>query len=109
MEVKTYSAGMRARLGFAISMAMDFEYYIIDELTAVGDARFREKYKEEFMKRKQHSTLLMVSHQPNTIKDYCDMSAVLFDSKITLYDTVEEGMQAYSEKIHSVKQKSVSA
>ncbi len=105
MEIKTYSAGMKARLGFAISMAMEFECYLVDEITAVGDQRFKEKYHNEFMKRRQNSSLLMVSHQPNTIKEFCDMAAVLFESKITLYDTVEEGMHVYSELIKSVKRK----
>lgn len=99
METKTYSAGMRARLGFAISMAMDFDCYLVDEVTAVGDQRFRNKYHNEFLKRKEKSNLLMVSHQPHTIKEYCDMSAVLHNGKITLYDSVEEGMQAYSDMI----------
>ena len=106
MEVKTYSTGMKSRLGFAISMSMEFECYLVDEITAVGDQRFKEKYQNEFMKKKQKSSLLMVSHQPATIKDFCDMSAVLFDSKITLYDTVEEGMSAYKENIKTVKRKS---
>lgn len=105
MEVRTYSAGMRSRLGFAISMAMDFECYLVDEITAVGDQRFRQKYHQEFLTRKERSTLLMVSHQPNTIKDYCDMAAVLFEGKITLYDTVAEGMQAYQENIERHRRK----
>ena len=109
MEVKTYSSGMKARLGFAISMAMEFECYLVDEVTAVGDQRFREKYHHEFMQRKKNSSLLMVSHQPSTIKEFCDMSAVLFDGKIVLYDTVEEGMQVYNEKIQSIKRKAASA
>ena len=100
MEVKTYSAGMKARLGFSISMAMDFECYLVDEVTAVGDARFREKYHQEFMKRREHSCMLMVSHQPATIKEFCDMAAVLSDGKITLYDSVEEGMHMYQEHIN---------
>jgi capsular polysaccharide transport system ATP-binding protein len=99
MQVKTYSSGMRSRLGFALSMAMEFECYLVDEITAVGDSRFREKYQQEFMKRKQRSNLIMVSHQPGTIMEFCDMAAVLFDGKITLYDTVQEGMKAYNDKI----------
>jgi capsular polysaccharide transport system ATP-binding protein len=103
MQIRTYSSGMRSRLGFAISMAMEFDCYLVDEVTAVGDQRFRAKYQQEFINRKERSSVIMVSHQPNTIKDFCDMTAVLFDSKITLFESVEEGMQAYREKIQSVK------
>ena len=103
MPYQTYSAGMRARLGFAISMAMEFDCYLVDEVTAVGDQRFKERYQNEFLNRRHRSTVVMASHQPNTIRDFCDMSAVLFDSHITLYDTVEDGMAAYNEKIKSVK------
>jgi len=103
MEVKTYSSGMRARLGFSISMAMDFDCYLVDEVTAVGDARFRERYHQEFVKRQEHSCVLMVSHQPSTIKQFCDMVAVLFNGKITLYDSVDEGMRMYQEMIDKVK------
>jgi capsular polysaccharide transport system ATP-binding protein len=105
MRVKTYSSGMRSRLGFAVSMAMEFECYLVDEITAVGDARFRDKYRKEFHSRKERSNLIIVSHQAATIQDSCDMAAVLFDSKITLYDSVDEGMRVYKESIEQVKRK----
>jgi capsular polysaccharide transport system ATP-binding protein len=103
MQYYTYSAGMRARLAFAISMAIEFECYLVDEVTAVGDQRFRDKYQQIFQERKSRSTVVMVSHQASLIKSYCDMSAVLFNNKIELFDTVEEGMRDYEEKIKSVK------
>jgi capsular polysaccharide transport system ATP-binding protein len=103
MRVKTYSSGMKSRLGFAISMSMEFECYLVDEITAVGDQRFRNKYRQEFEARKERSSLIMVSHQANTIKESCDMAAVLFDSKITLYDSVDEGMRVYGELVEQVK------
>jgi capsular polysaccharide transport system ATP-binding protein len=103
MRVKTYSSGMKSRLGFAISMSMEFECYLVDEITSVGDQRFRNKYRQEFEARKERSSLIMVSHQANTIKESCDMAAVLFDSKITLYDSVDEGMRVYGELVEQVK------
>ena len=103
MPYQTYSAGMRARLGFSISMAIEFDCYLVDEVTAVGDQRFKDKYYNEFLNRRNRSTMIMASHQTHTIKEFCDMAAVLFDSHITLYDTVDEGMVAYQEKIASVK------
>lgn len=103
MEVKTYSSGMRSRLGFAISMAMDFDCYLVDEVTSAGDRRFREKYRKEFMDRHEKASLLMVSHQPSTIVDFCDMAAVLVNGKLTLYDTVEEGMEVYGDSVQDEK------
>ena len=103
MPYQTYSAGMRARLGFSISMAMEFDCYLVDELTAVGDQRFRDRYQEEFRNRRHKSTVIMASHQANTIQEFCDMTAVLFNSNLTLYDSVEEGMAVYQERIKSVK------
>lgn len=105
MQYYTYSSGMKARLAFAISMAIEFECYLVDEITAVGDKRFRDKYQDIFMERKARSTVIMVSHQASTIKNYCDMSAVLFNNKIELFATVEEGMQDYEEKIKTVTMK----
>ena len=103
MPYQTYSAGMRARLGFSISMAVEFDCYLVDEVTAVGDQRFKEKYYNEFVSRRNRSTMIMASHQTHTIKEFCDMTAILFNSHITLYDTVEDGMAAYEEKIKSVR------
>lgn len=103
MEVKTYSAGMRSRLGFSISMALDFECYLVDEATSVGDRRFKEKYRNAFIERKEHSSIIMVSHQPSTILDFCDMAAVLAGGKLILFDSVEEGMEAYGENLSAEK------
>lgn len=104
MPYQTYSSGMRARLGFSISMAIEFECYLVDELTAVGDQRFRDKYQEAFRNRRHKSTVIMASHQAGTIKDFCDITAIIADSHITLYDSVEEGMDAYQEYIKAIKQ-----
>jgi capsular polysaccharide transport system ATP-binding protein len=103
MPVRTYSSGMRARLAFAISMAVEFDCYLIDELTAVGDQRFRDKYHKAFMDRRSRSTVVMVSHQPTTIQEFCDMVAILFDGQISLYNSVQDGMNAYQEKLASVE------
>ena len=103
MPYNTYSSGMRARLAFAISMAMEFDCYLVDELTAVGDQRFRDKYQEAFTQRHSRSTVIMASHQAHTIQQFCNMSAILYNSRITLYESVEEGMTAYNELIRSIK------
>ncbi|WP_432823815.1 ABC transporter ATP-binding protein, partial [Trichloromonas sp.] len=77
MPVNTYSSGMKAKLAFGLSMAIDFDYYRIDEVTAVGDAVFKKKSKAEFDRRKDRSTLLVVSHSVSTIREHCDAAAVL--------------------------------
>lgn len=105
MPVRTFSAGMKARLAFAISMAIEFDCYLIDEVTAVGDQRFREKYRQTFSERRNSSSVIMVSHQANTIREFCDMAAVLSDGEIILYQSVDDGMEAYRQKIEMVKSK----
>ncbi len=95
MPVNTYSTGMKAKLAFGLSMAIDFDYYLIDEVTAVGDASFKKKSKEEFDRRKDHSSLLVVSHSSSTIRSHCDAAAVLDKGRLTFFDDVEEAIQHY--------------
>ncbi|HEC0887536.1 TPA: ABC transporter ATP-binding protein, partial [Escherichia coli] len=72
MPLKTYSSGMRSRLGFGLSMAFKFDYYLVDEVTAVGDMRFKSKCLNVFNSKKEESCFIMVSHSLNSLKDYCD-------------------------------------
>jgi len=95
MPIKTYSSGMRGRLAFGLSMAIDFDVYLVDELTAVGDARFNGKCKEAFAERRARSMLIMVSHQQRTIRDYCDTCAILNDGRLTVYDSMDEAEAVY--------------
>jgi capsular polysaccharide transport system ATP-binding protein len=95
MPLRTYSAGMRGRLGFAVSMALRFDCYLVDELTASGDRRFRQKYRRAFRDLQSHASFLMVSHQTDTIEEFCQKAAVLNEGNLTLYDSVEEGLEAY--------------
>jgi capsular polysaccharide transport system ATP-binding protein len=97
MPVRTYSSGMRAKLAFGMSMAIQFDCYLIDELTAVGDEKFRKKCKEVFDTRLAGADVIVVSHQPNTMKDYCDMAAVLHDGHIRFYDDLAEAIEIYKE------------
>lgn len=93
--VRTYSSGMRARLAFGLSMAIDFDCYLVDEVTAVGDKRFRTKCREAFARKQDHAGLIMVSHQMSTIKSYCRRSAVLVKGRLEMFDSVEEAAAAY--------------
>ena len=95
MPVKSYSSGMNAKLAFGLSMAIGFDFYLIDEVTAVGDASFRDKSAKIFKERKATSTLLVVSHNIGTIKAHCDVAGVLDDGKITFYDKIDEAITHY--------------
>jgi capsular polysaccharide transport system ATP-binding protein len=95
MPIRTYSAGMRGRLAFALSMALDFDVYLVDEVTAVGDRRFRAKCKRAFEDRADHSSLIIVSHQDSTIRQYCDRCYVLHGGQLYQYDSVDVAALAY--------------
>lgn len=93
--VRTYSSGMRARVAFGLSMAIDFDLYLVDEVTAVGDRVFRRKCREAFAARRERAGLIMVSHDLPTLTEYCQRGAVLDRGKLTVYDTVAEAAAAY--------------
>lgn len=95
MPVKTYSSGMRARLAFGLSMAIEFDAYLVDEVTAVGDARFQQKCRDAFKERSDRSSVIIVSHQLTTIKDYCDHCAVLNRGRLHYFTSIEEARRMY--------------
>ncbi|PIE43417.1 MAG: ABC transporter ATP-binding protein [Gammaproteobacteria bacterium] len=97
LPIKTYSSGMKARLAFGLSMAIDFQIYLIDEITAVGDENFKKKSRETFHNKLSHSQIIMVSHTPNTIKEYCDCGLLLENGNVSFYPTVDELLVAYRE------------
>jgi capsular polysaccharide transport system ATP-binding protein len=94
--VKTYSSGMRSRLAFGLSMAFDFDYYLIDEVMSVGDAHFRRKCTEVFEERLQKSKVVLVSHNMPEIKNLCDVVLLIRDGGVQIYDDVDEGIKAYN-------------
>ena len=96
MPIKTYSSGMRSRLGFGLSMAFKFDYYIVDEVTAVGDARFKEKCAQLFKERHKESSFLMVSHSLNSLKEFCDVAIVFKDDNaVSFHEDVQEWIEEY--------------
>ena len=95
MPVNTYSAGMRARLAFGTSLAIDFDTYLIDEVTEVGDERFRRKCAMAFRERLQRSDIILVTHNSRTIRQYCDRCAILAGGELRLYDDVAGALDAY--------------
>jgi capsular polysaccharide transport system ATP-binding protein len=92
---RTYSSGMAARLAFGLSMAIQFDCYLVDEITAVGDARFQERCREAFDHRRKNSDIIMISHGMDTIKNYCDKALLLVDGRMIFYDDVEHAIEAY--------------
>ena len=98
MATYTYSTGMRARLAFAISIAANFDCYLVDEVTSVGDLRFTLKYRRAFRERLKNASLVMVSHNPQTIRSFCDTGGILHEGKLRMFDTITEAMEEY-EKI----------
>jgi capsular polysaccharide transport system ATP-binding protein len=93
--VKTYSSGMRARLAFALSIAIEFECYLIDEVIMVGDARFYKRCEDELFSKRGDRALIIVSHDMNFIQRFCDTAAIIHNSSITLYDSVVEAVNFY--------------
>jgi capsular polysaccharide transport system ATP-binding protein len=88
--VETYSAGMNARLAFGISLAINFDCYLVDEVTGAGDERFRIRCEEELLHRRDNATLIMVSHDPGTLRQYCRRGAVVYGGTVVFYDDIDE-------------------
>jgi len=94
--VKTYSSGMRARLAFALSIAIDFDCYLIDEIVVVGDSRFHDKCRIELFEGKKEKSFVIVSHQPSYIKEFCNRFFVLFKGKLLEFDSFDSAWKFYS-------------
>lgn len=93
--VNTYSAGMAARLAFGISLAIDFECYLVDEVTGAGDERFRNRSEEALFSRRDKATLLMTSHDTGTLRTFCRRGAVLYGGSLVFYDTIDEACEVH--------------
>lgn len=94
--VKTYSSGMRVRLAFALSLAIEFDCYLIDEVIIVGDQNFQHKCVYELFEKRADRAMVVASHDMSTIKDLCDRAVVLQDGRIVEYASVDEAIEAYS-------------
>ncbi|MFC0047248.1 ABC transporter ATP-binding protein [Rheinheimera tilapiae] len=97
--VKTYSSGMRSRLAFGLSLAFDFDVYLSDEATSVGDAAFKQKATEAFRSRVGSASLIMVSHSNSILKDLCQAGIWLNDGKAIWYDKLEDAIRDYHQSI----------
>jgi len=98
--VRTYSSGMRARLAFAVSMIIEFDCYLIDEIGAVGDARFHEKCEAELFGKRRDRAMLIISHDLEYIKAHCQRFAVLNEGDLKFYPNFDEAYDAHLRNLH---------
>jgi capsular polysaccharide transport system ATP-binding protein len=99
LPFRTYSSGMRSRLAFGISMGISFDTYLVDEVTAVGDAAFRNRSNEVFRKRMSTAGAIVVNHSMGVIRELCSAVAVLNAGTLTYFEDVEEGIRWYERAI----------
>ncbi len=97
--IKTYSSGMSARLKFALSLVFDFEVYLVDELTAVGDAAFKKKSRAAFQELADHAGLIMVSHDERSLKEFCSAGIWLHEGRAHWFDNIDEALACYKDSI----------
>ena len=97
--VRTYSSGMRARLAFAISMIIEFDCFLIDEIGAVGDARFHERCNYELFDKRSDRAMIIISHDAAYLRDHCNRFAILHDSRLRLLDDFDEAYHLFRQLI----------
>lgn len=95
LPFRTYSSGMRSRLAFGVSMGIRFGTYLIDEVTSVGDAAFRQKCDEILHARMKQSNAIVVSHSMPTLRKMCNAGAVLEDGRLLYFDDLEEAIASH--------------
>jgi capsular polysaccharide transport system ATP-binding protein len=93
--VRVYSSGMRARLAFGISMAIDFDCFLIDEVVAVGDVRFQQKCHEELFLKRSANAMVIVSHDADFIKAYCQKAYVISERRIIGFEDLDLAYHFY--------------
>ena len=94
--IKTYSSGMKSRLAFALSMAIDFDVYLVDEIMGVGDQGFQKKCRNALAAKRETSSVIMVSHNMRTIQDYSDVVILLTGDKLEIHDDVDQAIDLYN-------------
>lgn len=95
LPTKTYSSGMKGRVAFGLSLAFDFDYYIVDEAMSVGDAHFKKKASDAFKAKVGQANIILVTHGMTQVRTMCDLVIVLDRGKATIYEDVEEGIKVY--------------
>tara|TARA_Y100000588_G_scaffold394892_1_gene518116 strand:- start:1831 stop:2481 length:651 start_codon:yes stop_codon:yes gene_type:complete len=95
LPVKSYSSGMRSRLAFGCCIAIEFDIYLIDEATSVGDASFRKKAKQALLEKSKSANVIMVSHDMDEIQEFCDSAVILHNGRLTFFDDLTEAIEIY--------------
>jgi len=95
LPIRSYSSGMRSRLTFGLSMGLKFDTYLIDEVTSVGDAAFRQKSEDVFADRMRNAGAILVSHVMPTVLQMCQAGAVLERGKLTYYPDIREAIDVH--------------
>jgi capsular polysaccharide transport system ATP-binding protein len=101
MPVRSYSAGMRARLTFGASMGIRFDTYLVDEVTSVGDAAFRAKSRRVFVDRMRHAGAILVSHEMGQVRDFCTAGLVLEGGQLRYFDDLAEAIACHQRMLAS--------
>lgn len=94
--VRTYSSGMHARLNFALSLAVEFDCYLIDEVLAVGDSRFQQRSYEELFVKRADRAMILASHVPEIVRTYCTRALVLYRGRGKLFDNLDLALEIYN-------------
>lgn len=102
LPFRTYSSGMKARLAFGVSMGIGFDTYLVDEVTSVGDAAFRERSTTVFRERMKNAGAVVVTHSMPQVRELCTSAAVLHNGKLIYYDALEEGISAHLENMRNL-------
>jgi capsular polysaccharide transport system ATP-binding protein len=97
MPMRSYSSGMRSRVAFGVAMGIPFDVYLVDEVTAVGDARFKRKSREVFRARMQNATAILVSHSLGDMRNFCDSGLLLNEGKLEYYPDVNDAIARHEE------------
>ncbi len=95
LPMRSFSSGMRSRVAFGLSMAFDFDYYLIDEVMAVGDAQFKAKSKLILAERLKRANVIMTTHSMGDVRQYCNVVVHVDAGHVRVYDDIEEGIRAY--------------
>jgi capsular polysaccharide transport system ATP-binding protein len=95
MPVKTYSSGMRARLAFALSLAIEFDCYLIDEIILVGDQNFQRKCQYELFEKRKDRTMILASHSTEVVRQFCNRALIIHEGHVVGYDDIDLAVDLY--------------
>ena len=95
LPMNSFSSGMRSRVAFGLSMAFEFDYYLIDEVMAVGDAQFRAKSKQVLLEKLTRANVILTSHNMPDIRQFCNVVVHVDAGHVKVYEDIEEGIRAY--------------